>query len=108
MGAAIALGVTPMALDTHGVPQLLRAATTPLAPAPTATASALIHVHRLAAAWGVCTPATLEGLGEIAVDGGTIVRLRQSIDGLPIDGAELRVFVRADGGLVAVSGQLLG
>lgn len=97
-----------MALDSHGVPQLLRAASTPVAPAPTATASALIHIHRLAAAWGVRTPVTLEGIGEIAVAGGTIVRVRQRVDGLPIDGAELRIFVRADGGLVAASGQLLG
>ncbi len=38
--------------------------------------------------------------------GGTIARVRQSIDGLPIEGGELRVMVRPGGELVAVNGAL--
>jgi hypothetical protein len=105
--AAIALGTTPVAVD-HGIPRLLQATTANLAPAATATGSARIHLARLAPAWGVKTMPALEPLGEIAVRGGTIVRLRQSIDGLPIEGGELRVFVRATGELVAVNGVVVG
>lgn len=97
-----------MALDARGVPQLLLSSGAQAAPAATATESALIHVRRLASAWRVRTPVALEGIGEISVDGGTIVRVRQSIDGVPVDGAELRVLVRANGELVVASGQLLG
>ncbi len=108
VGAAIALGVTPMAIDEHGIPRLFHAAHAPLAPAATATETALIHVRRLAPAWGVRTVPGLEALGEVTVGGGTIVRLRQTIDGMPVDGGELRVYVTANGGLVAASGLMVG
>ncbi len=107
VNAAIALGVTPIAFDQHGVPRLLHGNGAPPAPASTATATALIHLHRLAPAWGVGDVPDLEGIGEVPVAGGTIVRVRQRIDGLVVEDGELRVFVGSDGSLIAVSGQLV-
>ncbi len=110
VGAAIALGTTPVSTDEHGMPRLLIGSPAVVAPAATASESARLHVVHLAPAWGVRSnelPA-LEPVGEIAVRGGTIVRLRQVIDGLPIEGGELHVFVRTDGSLVAASGVLIG
>jgi hypothetical protein len=110
---AIDLGATPLAVDEEGVPRLLRgSATMPAMPAADATTSARKHVERLAPAWGVRAAAlpALEVLGEMPVLGGTIVRFRQVIDGLPIDaaeGGEVRVMVRKDGSLVAASGKLV-
>ena len=83
-----------------------------LAPAPAASAmqSARIHIERLANQWGV-TPGTMPTLvevGEVSVRGGTIARMRQIIDGLPVWGRELRVLVRPDGSLATASGTLLG
>jgi len=111
--AAIRLGAIPIATDEAGVPHLLRGdATMPAIPAADATTSARMHVERLAPAWGVTSGAvpTLEPLGEIPLPGGTIVRFRQVIDGLPIDaaaGGELRVMVGKDGSLVAAGGKLI-
>ena len=111
VAAAIDLGTMPLSVDDRGVPHLLRGSTAPAMPAATATASARMHVARLAPAWGVRAAAmpTLEPLGETATPGGTIVRLRQVIDGLPIaatSGGEVHVMVGADGSLVAASGTL--
>jgi len=108
VAAAIALGTTPLAVDERGIPRLLQAASVLAAPAATATESARVHVARLARAWGVATLPALEAIGEVPVRGGTIVRLRQLIDGIAIDGGELRVFVRPNGELVVASGALVG
>jgi hypothetical protein len=110
VAAAIALGTTPLSVDEHGVPRLLIASTSLVAPAATATDSARIHIKTLAAAWGVPSGAVpaLDAVGEVPVPGGTVARLRQVIDGLPVDGGELRVLVRKDGALVSVSGVLVG
>ncbi|CAN5911251.1 hypothetical protein BH11MYX3_BH11MYX3_03770 [soil metagenome] len=105
--AATALGVTPMALDAHGIPRMLQASGAVAAPAATATGSALTHLQRLAPAWGVRDLPTLEGIGEVPVAGGTIVRIRQRIDGLVVEDSELRVYVGARGNLISISGQLL-
>ena len=113
VAAAIKLGATPLAIDDHGVPRLLRG--TPAMsrlPAATATASALQHVARLAPAWGVKAGAVpgLIALGEVVQPGGTIVRLRQTIAGMPIDtdsGGELRVMVASDGALIAAGGTVI-
>jgi hypothetical protein len=113
VAAAIELGATPIAVDEGGVPRLMRgSAAMPAMAAGDATTAARQHVERLAPAWGVSAGAvpTLEALGEIPLPGGTIVRLRQVIDGLPIDaaaGGELRVMVGKDGSLVAASGKLV-
>src|SRR5512140_503885 len=111
--AAIGLGAIPLAVDDTGVPHLLRGdAAMPAIPAADATTSARMHVQRLAPAWGVSAGAMpqLESIGEVPVLGGTIVRFRQVIDGLPIDatsGGELRVMVSKDGALLAASGKLV-
>ena len=102
--------MAPIALDDRGIPRLLRATNVAPAPAATATQSAVTHLGRLAAAWGVRDTAlpALQGLGEVPAQGATIARVRQSIDGLPIDGGELRVMVRGNGELVATNGVLVG
>lgn len=107
VAAAIALGTVPLAIDERGIPRLLRAATTPLLPAPTATEVARAHVERLLPAWGARLAPDLVANGEVAVPGGTIVKFRQQLQGMPIEARELRVFVRADGGLVAIGGSLI-
>ena len=113
LAEAIGLGATPLAVDPRGVPSLLRAGDAmPAMPAASATATARLHVERLAPAWGVRSDAmpTLEPLGEVPVAGGTIVRLRQVIDGMPVEstaGGELRVMVRSNGSLVGASGRLI-
>ncbi|HVV81693.1 MAG TPA: M36 family metallopeptidase [Kofleriaceae bacterium] len=69
------------------------------------TAAALAYVARLAPAWGA--PAGTADLTPIAtVHGhlGDIVRVQQSVDGLPVHRRELRVLVRPDGSLGAASG----
>jgi large repetitive protein len=109
VAAAIELGMTPLAIDDRGKPSLLRAGSVAPAPAATATESAIQHVGRLSAAWGVADTALpkLQGLGEVPAPGATIARVRQTIDGLPIDGGELRVLVREGGELVATNGVLI-
>ena len=98
--------MTPLSVDEHGIPRLLAATNAPLLPNPTATATALAHVRRLAPSWGAHVP-ELVGVGEVEMPGGTIVRLRQLLDSVPVDDGELHVFVRADGGLVGVSGSMV-
>jgi hypothetical protein len=115
VGAALDLGLAPLAIDDRGVPRLVRATDAsppgePLADSGhdrRASGSARAHVTRLAAAWGVRVVPELEAAGEIAVVGGTIVRLRQRIAGLPVHRGELRVMVRDGGELVAIAGALV-
>ncbi|HEY0252548.1 MAG TPA: M36 family metallopeptidase, partial [Kofleriaceae bacterium] len=106
--AALSLGAAPFAIDEHGVPQLLRFTTAPKLPGATPTDVARAHVERMLPAWGTSDPADLVGIGEVAMPGGTIVRFAQQIDGLPIQGREVRAFVTPDGGLVAISGAAIG
>ncbi len=49
----------------------------------------------------------LEAVGEVPVAGGTIVRVRQRIDGLVVEDGELRIYVGPRGSLIAISGQLV-
>jgi hypothetical protein len=110
---AIDLGASAVATDPNGTPRFLRATdTSPALPAATATASAIAHLSRLAPVWGVSASGmpALEGLGEISTAGGTIVRVRQVIAGMPVAasaGGELRVMVRKDGTMVAVGGTMI-
>ena len=112
--AAIGLGAIPLAVDDTGVPHLLRGdATMPAIPAADATTSARMHVQRLAPAWGVRPAAmpALESIAEAPIAPGTVVRMRQVIDGMPVDpasGGEVRVMLGADGALLAASGKLVG
>jgi large repetitive protein len=113
VAAAIDLGLTPFAVDDSGVPRLLRGGAATLAmPAADATTSAVMHVERIAPAWGVASAAVpqLERVGEVGTPAGTVVRLRQVIDGIPVDpnsGGEVRVLVGSSGELVAASGKLV-
>ncbi|MEO6772694.1 MAG: M36 family metallopeptidase [Kofleriaceae bacterium] len=104
--AAIALGATPISVDERGVPRLLRGG--PALPGATATEIAIAQALRLAPAWGVTSAPDLVPLGEVPVLGGTIVRLRQDLDGIEVEHGELHVFVRANGELVAISGTMVG
>ncbi|MBL9013491.1 MAG: M36 family metallopeptidase [Myxococcales bacterium] len=99
---AIASGTTPLAVDEEGIPRLL------VARDALHAGSASEHVARLAPSWGVRSGDVpqLATVGEVAVLGGTVSRLRQLVDGVPVDGGELRVMTRADGTLVAASGLL--
>ena len=106
VAAAVELGATPLALDERGVPRLLAGG--PVLAGATPTAIAIAQAQRLAPAWGVHAAPELVSLGEVPVLGGTIVRLRQDIDGIPVDADELHVFVRPSGELVAISGTMVG
>lgn len=97
---AINEGVIPLAIDETGVPRLLRGTDATSLPTPE------LHVARLARAWGVDRMPQLVNAGNVEVLGGSVARLKQFIDGLPVDGGELRVMTRADGTLVAASGIL--
>src|SRR5687767_14002804 len=87
--------------DERGTPRLMQ---TQGSPAATARA----HVERLAPKWGVSGHAlpALRELGAIQVRGGSIARIAQEIDGLPVYGGELRALVRDSGELVTISGTL--
>src|SRR5882672_7633790 len=113
VAAAIDLGVVPFAVDEHGIPRLLRGGPALQMSAPTASAAARMHVQRLAPAWGVRSAAmpALESIAEAPIAPGTVVRMRQVIDGMPVDlasGGELRVMLGANGALLVASGKLVG
>jgi uncharacterized protein (TIGR03382 family) len=107
VGAALALGVTPVSVDARGVPRMLRAG--PQLARRTGSASDLgvAYVRQLAPAWGVRAVPDLAVLGEIPARGGAIARVQQTLDGIPIDRGELRVLVRSSGELVAITGTLV-
>jgi len=112
--AAASLGAVPVSLNSNGIPHFIRGGDQmPAMPAATATESARQHLARLAPAWGLRSVAKmpqLDAIGEVPVRGGTIVRFRQSLDGIPVEptaGGELRVFVRGDGSMVAASGVMV-
>jgi hypothetical protein len=113
VAAAIHLGMTPLAVDEHGIPRLIRGDSATRMAAPDRATAARMHVQRLAPAWGVRPAAlpALESLGEAPVAGGTVVRLRQVVDGMPVDessGGEVRVLLGSDGSMIAASGRLVG
>src|SRR5215475_3213199 len=83
VAAAIDLGVVPFAVDEHGIPRLLRGGPALQVQAPTASAAARLHVQRLAPAWGVQSASVpvLESIAEAPIAPGTVVRMRQVVDG---------------------------
>ena len=103
-------GETPLAFDSRGIPRLLQGTPGVLATASNASESARIHIQRLSSAWGVKPDAvpTLEAIGEVPVLGGTIARMRQVIDGMPVDDGELRLLIRGNSELLTASGSLVG
>ncbi len=93
---------------TEAVARLWRGGSVPAAPAATPAASAVTLVGRLAPAWGAPGgTAELTPLATVAVGGGSIVRLRQAIDGVTVDAGELRVLVGPGGSLVAAAGTVV-
>lgn len=102
--------VVALAVDARGLPRILHASGMTVAPADTPGESARLHVERLAGHWGVPPAATpqLDEIGALPVPGGTVVRLRQRIDGMPVYQAELRLLVRDAGELEIASGTLVG
>lgn len=105
------LGVSAVARDATGLPSLVVAAPAAQLALRGATPADIArgHVARLAPMWRVDAKALpdLRTAGEVAVRGGTITRLAQEIEGLPVLG-ELRVMTRPNGELVAVNGTLVG
>lgn len=98
----------PMA-DVHAAaaPRLFHGGSMPAMPAATAAESAIAHVHALAPQWGVRGAlADISAIGTVKVGGGEIVRLRQRIDGVPVERGELRVMVGPGGNMIAASGVL--
>lgn len=86
-------------------PRLLRGGTMPARPAATAAEAAIAHVQALAPQWGAPGGlAELAPVGTLAVRGGEIVRLRQAVDGIPVERGELRVLIGPGGALLAASG----
>jgi hypothetical protein len=88
-----------------GVPRLAHVHGTPMTAAP--TAAAIAQLPDIASAYGVHALAELAGAGEVRVAGGTIARVRQSLDGVPIEDGELRLFVEPSGALAVASGALV-
>lgn len=107
---ATALGVSIMASNTTGAPRLVRAIVPRPAVAGTAPESAAReHVANLAALWlKKQTPMALVDAGTQQLrNGATVVKLAQTVDGIPVTGGELRVLLHPDGAFAAASGTLL-
>jgi len=108
---ATGLGVAVLASDAAGAPRLIRAIVprTPSVASMLPAAAAQDHVAALAPLWiGQGHPMALAENGtQVLRNGATIVRLQQHIDGIPVDHAELRVLVHADGSFAAAAGTLL-
>ena len=108
--AAVSLGMTVMASDASGTPRLVRALAPRAAPVaglpPEVTARD--HLAALAPLWvqGAAPVALADAGTQRLRNGATVVKLAQQIDGVPVDGGELRVLLHADGALAAVSGTL--
>lgn len=97
-----------LSIDAAGRPRLLQAANVGVIHGLPVTEAARGYVERLAPVWGVTAPPVLEPVGAVPVPGGTIVRLRQVIDGMPIETGELRVLVATSGELSTIRGTLIG
>ncbi|HUS31925.1 MAG TPA: M36 family metallopeptidase, partial [Kofleriaceae bacterium] len=96
-------GTITRSADARGLPRMLDVRDAPVA------SSARDHVLHFASAWRVSPLAVpvLDEVGTLNVPGGTITRVRQTIDGLPVWGGELRVLVQ-DSELRAITGTLVG
>ncbi|HVK75775.1 MAG TPA: M36 family metallopeptidase [Kofleriaceae bacterium] len=106
-GAPVAVPLKSSA-DRGAPARLWRGGGIAAAPAATPAASAVTLIGRLAPAWGApAGTADLIPLATVAVDGGDVVRVRQQIDGIAVDGGELRVLVGRGGTLIAAAGALV-
>ena len=107
---AIAAGGMPSGLDERGVPAFIFSLS---AQAPArgtdADRAARFHIERYSAALGLqkeamntLAPAVVHDFGA----GGVLARVQQRVDGIQVYGRELRLLMRHDGTLVAMSGRL--
>jgi len=107
---ATALGVAIMASEPSGAPRLLRTIVPRASAAGMAPAvAARDHVAALAPLWvQQAAPLALaeNGVQQLR-NGATIVKLAQNVDGVVVNGGELRVMMHPDGSLAAISGTLL-
>jgi hypothetical protein len=98
-----------MSSDASGAPRLVRTLVPRAAPVAgrSLAATARDHIGALAPLWvHDATPVGLAAAGEQRLrSGATVIRLAQQVDGVPIDGGELRV-LHGDGALAAVAGTL--
>ncbi|MEZ4402640.1 MAG: M36 family metallopeptidase [Kofleriaceae bacterium] len=77
-------------------------------PSADPVATAVTHVAGLAKAWsGAAGTAQLAPIATVPVAAGAVVRLAQTLDGVPLDGGEVRVLIGTDGAAVAASGDLV-
>src|SRR5262245_17973543 len=107
---ATQLGVAIMAAEPSGAPRLLRTIVPRPSPAGAAPAAAAVaHIAALAPLWvQQSQPMALAEVGTQPLrNGATIIRLAQHVDGVPVDGGELRVLLHIDGSLAAIGGTLL-
>jgi hypothetical protein len=104
------MGIAVLSSDVSGAPRLLRSIVPrPSAPGMAPAAAARDHIAALAPLWvRQAQPMALAELGTQQLrNGATLVRLAQQVEGVPVDGAEMRVLMHLDGSLAAVSGTLL-
>ena len=107
---AVPLADTPVAqlgarAQVTASPRLLRGGTMPAIPAATPALSAIAHLRALAPQWGAAQGLTeLAPFATVPVAGGDVVRVRQLVDGVPVDRGEMRVLVGQGGTLLAASG----
>jgi hypothetical protein len=106
---AAAAGGVVTAVDADGVPKFVWAAGAPTAPAgSTHEGAARWHLRQFARALDV-TPADVAAASTLAVhalnSGDVIVELRQRVAGLDVLGGDVKVLMRGDHQLVAISGR---
>lgn len=109
--AATAAGGVVSSVGDDGIPRFIWA---PVAPPPARSAAleavALDHVARFAAAYGLST-ADVRRHAEVRSSsplrgGGALVRVGTAIDGVAIEGSEVKLVLRADRSLLALAGAL--
>ncbi len=108
--SATGMGVSVQSADAQGRPRLIRAIVPRASRAGMSPAAAARdHVAALASLWvKQAPPMTLIDTGTQTLrNGASIVKLAQQVDGVVVNGGELRVLMHADGSFAAVSGTLL-
>ena len=103
-----AAGGVVASVDANGVPQFIWMSGAQAGPAgATHDGAAHWHLRRFASAFGV-TPGEVDAASTVAVhtlnSGDVIVELRQQLAGLDVLGSEVKVLMRGDHQLVAISG----
>ncbi len=108
--AAVAHGVSILSSDASGAPRLMRSFRPRASIAgSTPDVAARDHVAALAPLWVQhARPMELASQGTQRLrNGATVVKLVQQVGGVVVENGEIRVLMRGDGALAAVSGTLL-